>query len=227
MKLAETLAGHICTNLGSHPARVLVAICGWADTGKSTLAKNISEVLKTLGVDASSISTDAFMKDRAERNALGITGYNDLSLDTALLASAIDQYVDGKSFSYCPYDNKLGRKLENPSILTPGRVLIVEGIHALHPCIEKRFLLKVFIDSDESTLRQMRQRANVLKRGMNPIDAAAGIQREWDDFSALVLPQKQFANFVVNVSDGYGYSNAFQYVRSATPDHELAKWSPP
>jgi uridine kinase len=209
MRFTATLAEYICTNLGSHRPRILVAICGWADTGKSTLAKDLSEVLKSVEVDTDWISTDSFMKDRAERNALGITGYNSFSLDSALLSSTIDKFIDGKPFAYRPYDNKSGKKLEDPRIVTPEHVLIVEGIHALNPSIEPRFALKIFIDSDEPTLREMRQRANVFKRGMNPIDAASRIQSEWEDFSSQVLPRKQFANLLVRVSNDYKYSTLF------------------
>ena len=223
MQLAKSLADHIGTNLGSKPSRFLVAICGWADTGKSTIAKDLSVALNTLGVDADWISTDAFMKDRAERNALGINGYNHLSIDSLLLASAIDQFVDGDAFPYRPYDNRSGTKREDPRIVAPGRVLVVEGIHAFHPAIENRFLLKIFIDSDELTLREMRQRANVSKRGMNPKDAVFRIQSEWNDFSFIVLPQKHLANIVVHVSRNYEYAILIAHDNSTFRSHAPAK----
>lgn len=207
MGLAKTLAVHIRETLAKQPPPFLVAICGWADTGKSTLAKNLSAELQALGIEADWISTDAFMKDRAERNKLGITGYNHLSLDAALLASVIDHFVRGEPFAYCPYDNRTGTKHGNSRFVESGRVLVVEGIHALHPRIESRFSLKVFIDADEPTLRAMRQRANILKRGMPMEDAASRIQSEWEDFCSIVLPQKSLAHFVVQVSAAYEYSH--------------------
>lgn len=226
MRLAKSLADHICADLGSKPLRFLVAICGWADTGKSTLAKDLSAALEALGVDADWISTDAFMKDRAERNALGINGYNHLSIDSTLLASAIDHFVEGKAFPYRPYDNRSGTKREDPRVVVPGRVLVVEGIHAFHPTIEKRFLLKIFIDSDELTLREMRQRANVRKRGMNLQDAGSRIQSEWDDFCFTVLSQKHLANLVIHVSRDYEYSNLIAHAHPALPSSEPAKCPP-
>ena len=227
MRFTEILAEDICARLEGNAARLLVAICGWADTGKSTLAKELSDVLRKIGIDADWISTDSFMKDRAERNALGITGYNNLSLDAALIAEAIDKFIDGKAFAHRPYDNKSGKKLEDSRIVAPEQVLVVEGIHALNPKIEQRFMLKVFIDSDETTLREMRQRANVVKRGMNQIDAVSRIQSEWDDYSSMVLPQTQLANLVVHVNNEYEYSNLLAHNRAASPNHKMAKWPPP
>lgn len=220
MELAKSLAHEICAGLDGKPSRFLVGICGWADTGKSTLAKDISAALDTMGVRTNWISTDAFMKDRAERNALGITGYNHQSIDITLLASAIDQFVDGVAFHYRPYDNKSGTKLKEPRIMAPGRVLVVEGIHAFHPAVEKSFLLKIFIDSDELTLREMRLRANVRKRGMNLQDATSRIQIEWDDFCSTVRPQKNLANFVVHVDREYNYSHLAVHVKPTSMCHQ-------
>ena len=226
MRLAQTLAKHICANLDKQPPPFLVAICGWADTGKSTLAKDLSAALATLWVDADWISTDAFMKDRTERNALGITGYNHFSIDSTLLGSTIDRFVEGEAFAYRPYDNRSGTKHAAPRIVAPARVLVVEGIHALHPSIEKRFLLKVFIDSDELTLREMRRRANVLKRGMSLDDAVSRIQSEWEDFCSIVLTQKPLANLVVHVSREYEYSYPIAHDCPTFPSHEPAEWPP-
>jgi uridine kinase len=206
MRLTQTLAEHISANLDKQPPPLLVAICGWADTGKSSLAKGLSAALATLGVAADWISTDAFMKDRAERNALGITGYDPSSIDSSLLVSAMDHFAAGEPFAYRDYDNRSGTKHETPRIVAPGRVLVVEGIHALHPSIQKRFLLRIFIDSDELTLREMRRQANVLKRGMNAVDAMSRIQSEWEDFCSIVLTQKPLANLVVHVNREYEYS---------------------
>lgn len=206
MRLAQTLADHILASIAESPSPCLVAICGWADTGKSTLARDLAAALLRSGVTADYISTDGFMKDRAERNALGITGYDPRSIDIALLASALDRCVAGEPFAYRPYDNRSGTKSEQPRAVGPVQVLVVEGIHALHPDIVERFPLKVFIDADEATLRQLRRHANMRKRGMAPEEAGTRIQREWEDFSSLVLPRKALADLIVRVSRAYEFS---------------------
>ena len=207
MHLAQVLAENTCNALDQQSRPCLVAICGWADTGKSTLAKDLCAGLQTQGHAADCISTDAFMKDRAERNAIGVTGYDPISVNIESLALAIDHFVAGEAFSYHPYDNRTGAKRQDCRIVAPGRVLVVEGIHALHPMIESRFSLKIFIDSDEQTLREMRRRANIFKRGMNSYDAASRIQKEWDDFCSIVLPRKRSANLVFRVNLEYEYSH--------------------
>ena len=64
---------------------------------------------------------------------------------------------------------------------------------------------KVFITSDEATLRKMRLRANMQKRGMTAIDAAARIPSEWEDYSAAVRPRIETADMVVHVDQEFMY----------------------
>lgn len=184
----------------------VVGICGWADTGKSTLANKLACALRAMGFTAEWISTDAFMKERAERNALGITGYDPSAIDAPVLARSIQDFTSGVAFEHHPYDNKSGTRQVLPVTIPPGQVLVVEGIHALHPLIEHMLSFRIFIDADERTLRHMRERANIFKRGMGPAQASARIQHEWDDFCAFVLPRKALADLVIAVSADYDYS---------------------
>lgn len=207
MGLPEFLAQYSAAWLQQQPAsRLVVAICGWADTGKSTLAMQLCGALAATGVDADRISTDGFMKDRVQRNALGITGYNPLSIDAASLASALHLFAAGKRFAYHAYDNWSGTRAQVPRIVEPCRVLVVEGIHALHPAVAGAASLKVFIDGEEPTLRELRRRANVAKRGMRPEEAGLRIDGEWADFCAMVLPRRRLADMLVRVSPQYEYS---------------------
>lgn len=205
MDLPRALAALIRTSLERRAPPFLVAICGWADTGKSTLAAGLCAALAQLGVRAESISTDDFMRDRAERNALGISGYDLRSLDVLALQAALASFVDREPFRVHPYDNATGTKNPKPKTVWPGEVLVVEGIHGLHFGLAHQMDLKVFIDSDEATLRQMRCRANMHKRGMAPDEAAARISREWEDYSVAVRPRREVADLVVRVDAEFRY----------------------
>lgn len=204
-QLPQALARLVQTRLVTQAPPLLVALCGWADTGKSTVARQLFEQLGLRSVSGTAISTDAFMKDRAERNALGISGYNPESIDIRALDAAISRFKLGEPFAYHPYDNKTGTRQRNPSIVEPCEILVVEGIHAFHPAVAERMHLKVFIESDEATLRDMRYRANMHKRGMSAMDARARSQAEWQDYSALVRPLFTSADLVVQVDRHFNY----------------------
>ena len=84
-------------------------------------------------------------------------------------------------------------------------VLVVEGIHSLHLSFAQQMDLKIFIDSDEATLRQMRYRANMQKRGMTQVDAAARISGEWEDYNVVVRPRVEVADLLVRVDAEFKY----------------------
>ena len=205
MDLAQTLASLVHASLTTRTPPILVALCGWADTGKSTVAGQLCGALVRLGTSSDLISTDSFMLDRAERNALGISGYNPLSIDINALETSLSKFSLREAFTHYPYDNGTGTKQVNPSVVEPCDVLVVEGIHSFHPGIAKQMSMKVFFDSDEATLRKMRYRANMQKRGMSPASAEAKIQNEWQDYCALVRPLITSADLVVHVDERFNY----------------------
>ena len=84
MSLPRTLATRLAALLPTIDRGPLLAgLCGWADTGKSTLARETCRELVAAGVPADCLSTDAFLQDRAMRQALGITGYDPAALDAS------------------------------------------------------------------------------------------------------------------------------------------------
>ena len=207
MNLTHTLAAQVAAKYSavSQPP-FFVAICGWADTGKSTLASSLCTSLIGMGVSADWLSTDAFLKDRSERNALGHTGYNSASIDGAAMRDAVASILNGQDFTYYPYENRTGCKAANPTTLSPQSVIVIEGIHAFHPAVSKALHLRLFIDADESTLRAMRARANVAKRGMSEIDSHARVDKELEDYRAFTLPLKAQADLLVRVNMDFEYS---------------------
>lgn len=207
MMLTDTLAAQVLARYSTKPhPSFFVAICGWADTGKSTLAGGLCASLARLGLGADWLSTDAFLRNRSERNALGLTGYNDLSIDARAMQDAVAGILSRRDFTYVPYDNRTGLRAETPRTLSVQPVVVIEGIHAFHPAIASALDLRVFIDSDEDTLRTMRVRANIAKRGMSVADAHARIDGELDDYRAFTLPLKAQADITVRVNMNFQYT---------------------
>ena len=170
------------------------------------MAAQLCDALKAKGVGADWISTDAFLKDRAERNRLGLAGYNPLSIDAAALGAAIERLSAQQDLVYFPYDNRAGSKVAVAKTISPESVIVIEGIHALHAAIRTVCSLRIFIDADEATLRTMRTRANKNKRGMSEAEASLRIDHELSEYRTHVLPGKRLANLSVRVSSMFEYS---------------------
>ncbi|OYT88830.1 MAG: hypothetical protein CFE43_20535 [Burkholderiales bacterium PBB3] len=116
------------------------------------------------------------------------------------------QLLAQEAFTYCPYDNRTGSKISTPRAIFPKSIVVVEGIHAFHENVWKHCHLRVFIDSDEETLRVMRKRANKEKRGMNESEASMRIDSELQEYRRYVQPKKDLAHISVNVSSMFEYA---------------------
>ena len=206
MNFAHLLARRAMASLEPSMTPFVIAICGWADTGKSTLAGNLCQELRASGCDADRISTDAFLLDRETRNSLGITGYNPASLDASEMLKAISNLSCGGAYEYYPYDNRTGKRSAQMVRIDSLRVVVVEGIHALHVDLLPRLHFKVFIDAEADVLAELRIQANMRKRGMGAEEAIRRVARELEDFKKFTAPAKQFADWVASVSRGYEYS---------------------
>jgi uridine kinase len=205
VSIVQVLAERLLATHAMEDAPFFLAICGWADTGKSTLAANLCHAIESHNVSADWISTDAFLKSREDRNKLGISGYHPLALDAKALSIAVARLVARREYVYFPYDNRTGRNVSIATTIAPESIVVIEGVHAFNDAIWRFCHLRMFIDADEGTLRAMRARANVRKRGMSGAEAMARIDNEFEEYRTYVLPRKRLANIFANVSLEFEY----------------------
>lgn len=119
-----------------------VLLAGPSSSGKTTTSKILSQNLKENGFDAIAISLDDFFVEREETPLWKDGTYNYETYD------AIDWNLFGKCMNdllknrmaYMPiYDFKLGCKKMSTTAtkLKDDTIVIVEGLHALNPIIDK------------------------------------------------------------------------------------------
>ena len=204
---SQALIGHLIQALPAPHLtgpRVL-ALCGWADTGKTTLATGLIEALRRSGRRADGLSTDSFLLPRAERQARGLSGYDPRSLDDQALAHTVHRLRQGLAVDVRPYCNRAGRQLDEPRRVEAGEVLVVEGIHALAAPLLPHLDLSLFLDGDDENLAFLRAGANQRKRGMDAAEAVRRIPEELADYRRHVRPQRRHAHFSAWVTRDYSY----------------------
>lgn len=182
-----------------------IAICGWADTGKTTLAQKIADGLLRMNITSDSFSTDSFMLERQERNRLGISGYDPQALCMEKLRHAMETLSAGKAYAYYPYDNRAGKNAATCRWIQPSDVYIIEGIHSFDGGIRKQTSFNIYIHADNDTLQEMRVHANIKKRGFNEADARARVASEMKDFIRYTLPGSKYADLRIQVDVHYNY----------------------
>lgn len=115
----------------------LILIAGPSASGKTTFAKRLSIQLRVNGLEPVTLSMDNYFKDRDE-TPLDADGEHDFeslgAIDLELFNHHLQQLSGGDLIEAPRFDFKTGqrRKATTPIQLTPGKILLIEGIHCLN-----------------------------------------------------------------------------------------------
>ena len=143
-----------------HPLKV-VLITGPSSSGKTTFCKRLSIQLKACGLNPVSMSTDDYFVNRLDTPKFPDGSYDFDNFDTvdhALMESDIMKLVNGEEVSVPEYNFVTGMREYNGKTLQlgEGKVLLIEGIHALNPDLTSDIpdtaKFKIFINTLTGTL---------------------------------------------------------------------------
>ena len=143
-----------------NPLKV-VLITGPSSSGKTTFCQRLSIQLKACGLKPMSMSTDDYFVNRVETPKFPDGSYdfdNFETVDHDLMESDIMKLIDGEEVSVPEFNFVTGLREYNGKKLQlgQGRILLIEGIHALNPGLTSRIpesaKFKVFINTLTGTL---------------------------------------------------------------------------
>lgn len=139
----------------------LVLITGPSSSGKTTFCKRLTVQLKACGLKPLSISTDDYFVNRVDTPKFPDGSYdfdNFETVDHALMEDHIMRLISGEEVDVPEYNFVTGQREYNGKKiqLGEGRILLIEGIHALNPeltgQIPESAKFKIFINTLTATL---------------------------------------------------------------------------
>ena len=132
-----------------HGTQVLViAIDGHGAAGKSTIAAAVAE-----STGATLVHTDDFFDPAAPREP-GLSGYYDWR---RLRAEALEPLRAGRAAEFRRFDWERGTGLDGIARVTPGPLIVLEGVFAASPELSDLVDRSVFVDTPEpERLRRLR-----------------------------------------------------------------------
>ena len=182
---------------------LLILVCGGTAGGKTTFANELKDGLpKSLKVV--SVCLDSFYKKsladvKQNKTHTNINFDHPQSFDWELAVSSIKQLLDRKPVIIPIYDYVISARSKQTKTITPGDVIIIEGIYALfNRELNELATLKVFVDTpdDERFIRRFLR--DKKERGRKDEDIIA----QWREvvqpmFKEFVEPQKAAAHIIV------------------------------
>ena len=143
-----------------HPLQV-VLITGPSSSGKTTFCKRLSIQLKACGLRPMSVSTDDYFVNRVDTPTFPDGSYdfdNFETVDHRLMESDIMKLLSGEEVSVPEFNFVTGLREYNGKKLKlgEGRILLIEGVHALNPGLTSQIpdsaKFKIFINTLTGTL---------------------------------------------------------------------------
>ena len=139
----------------------VVLITGPSSSGKTTFCKRLSIQLKACGLKPMSVSTDDYFVNREDspRFPDGSFDFDNFeTVDHVLMESDIMKLINGEEVSVPEFNFVTGLREYNGKTLKlgEGRILLIEGIHALNPELTSHIpnsaKFKIFINTLTGTL---------------------------------------------------------------------------
>lgn len=177
----------------------LIAITGGSGAGKTTIAHALA---RHLGDDATVIAEDDYYRCASTFPDFDPATHNfdePTAKEHQLLHDHLRAAHAGASFNKPIYDLASHRRLQKTERIAPAQILIVEGIHLLHPRdLRSLFDLKVYIEAEESLRLARRMIRDIETRGRTPrsvMDQFFATVRPMHE--TYVAPQRAYADLIL------------------------------
>jgi uridine kinase (EC 2.7.1.48) len=175
---------------------VVVGVAGGTGAGKTTLVRRVAERLST---PVTRVSLDDYYRPRAAFADDGEVNYDHPSaFDWPLLVEHLDRLRAGETVDAPEYDFSVDDRVGTRRV-TPGAVILVEGILALHDArVRDRLNLCVYVETDADVRVIRRVRRDVVERDREVegvVDQYLSIVKPMHE--RYVAPTKREADVVV------------------------------
>lgn len=201
-EVTKRLADEVVRRSRSGSRPVFIGISGGAGLGKTRLARDLGEAVRALGTPTDIVPMDAFMMDRASRLMQNISGYNPAANDLDAAANALRTLRTGNEIDIRPFDHRTGEHEPVSRKISVADVIILDGIHSLHPKMLPFLAYKIFLYASAPIAKELRFLSDVFERNYTAHRAFEHADQEYQKFEEFLLQYVKFADQVVEV-EGY------------------------
>jgi uridine kinase len=146
---------------------IIIGIAGGTGSGKTTIAKNITEAYgpgEVVRLDLDSYYRDLSDMTRKERSKVNFD--HPASLEIELLVEHLDQLGQGKTIQVPIYNFATHNRSEETQKVEPHKVIIVEGIMALYFTeLTEKMDVKLFVETPSDIRFIRRLKRDIMERG--------------------------------------------------------------
>jgi len=180
----------ITKNLKKEKPVVLIGIAGGSGSGKGHVAKILSQKLKgkILSMDDYYLGIDKVKNGNFD---------SPKALDLKMLKEHLSCLKQGKAVKKPVYDFKIRKRIGFVRF-EPSKVMILEGLFALHKLLRNELDLKIWVEASEKTRLKRRIERDVKERSRSK-ESVVAQWKTWVQpmFKKFVEPQKKHADIII------------------------------
>ena len=208
--------------------RFLLGITGESASGKSTICREIKNIIEQLSLPVSVLSTDnyfndisALIKKYGSFDNLTDNGYDidaPESFQLNLLKKDLESLAQGNSIMAPKYvPNGTGVSIPNSLKINSDKVVVVEGIATMYRDVKDVFDIKIYIETENDIRRERFIRRAKAERNQNEENAV----KQWEYLLSAgekyVLPGRDYADFVIDGNSDLKYfDQILEYIHTIT-----------
>lgn len=182
---------------------LIIGVCGGSCSGKSTFVSKLTELLSP---KSCILAQDNYYKDFSnlsleEKEKLNFDDPNFIDFDE--MTDDLDRLIGSKSIDQPQYDFTFHQRKTETLPIHSSPLVLVEGLHILwHKPLRQRLDLSFYLFETEEKCLDRRLARDTKDRGRT----TESIKKQWNEqvqpmFEKFILPQKQWAQFVLHQSD--------------------------
>lgn len=206
----------------------MIGITGESASGKSTICREIKNIIEQLAMPVSVLSTDNYFKDISALikkygsfDNLTDNGYDidaPESFQLELLKTDLESLSEGndiKAPRYVP--NGTGVSIPASLDISSDKIIVVEGIATMYKDVKDVFDVKIYIETDNTIRRERFIKRAMAERNQNEENAI----KQWEYLlhagEKYVIPCRENADFVLNGhSDLQYFDKILEYIHTIT-----------
>jgi phosphoribulokinase len=181
------------------PVVCTIGVAGDSGSGKTTFTNAIRQIFGPTLV--STITLDDYHKyDREERKRRDITPLHPDANNLTRLEEDIARLKDGLPIEKPVYNHTTGR-FDPPVPFSPGKILILEGLHTLYtPRLRELLDFSIFVDPEKEVKYAWKRLRDIERRGYNLTEVTGEIVRREKDYDTYIAPQRCEADAIIRIA---------------------------
>ena len=217
------------TRLITNPSkRIMIGITGESASGKSTICKELSNVIERFNMPVTILTTDNYFNDISELikiygsfDALRDNGYDvdsPESFQLDVLREDLDKISQGEDIyspEYLP--NGTGVSVPNAKFVPSNKIVVVEGMASMYKDLKDIFDIKVYVETDIDIRRDRFMTRAYTERNQD-LDNA---KKHWEYIlvagEKYVKPARNEADIIINGDTNLVYfRQILEYIHTIT-----------